>query len=259
MPTRDHCVQNVATQTEAGGFCRDEYQDFMTYFARPLIQKHIGERYALPESRTEKLPGCDQTFCEVVDTMRTKLQGAYECAVPGDTLVRDVPRGHWRVHNKVPLSAYKPTTGAGEWPFFVTVDRSTAHSFWIVYNKVHLDTPGIPLLQLLRVPPRGHDIHQIVEHAIGAMKVHVYKVLGTARAAGLELSTALVRQAIIEGCALFTAASWAANLPRLVNCLTLVAADQGEEVPVTTVSKAGVERTSVQRGTGGGYCQPRCA
>jgi len=253
-----YCMQDAKDAREAGGFCRSEFQKFTEYFARRLIQKAIAARYALPESSTEKLPH-GQTFCEVVDTWRSQLAGAYECLRPYTTSVRNTEKGCWRTATNVPESAYKPTTGDGEWPFFVTLDRSTSHSFWITYKKKHLESPGIPLLQSLKVPPRGHDAHQIVEHAIGAMKGHVYKVLGQARARGEKLTTALVRQAIEEGCRLFTAASWAANLPRLWNCLRLIAAPKGQPMQITITLKSGRQRTSTQYGTGGGYCPPRCA
>ena len=121
------------------------------------------------------------TFCDIVDVWRSKLSGAYECIVPGETPVHQVPATHWRAFPHVPVEAYKPTTGAGQWPFFVTLDRSTAHSFWLKWHKEHLLEPGFPLLQVLKICPRGHDLHQIVEHAIGVIKSHVYKLLGDVR------------------------------------------------------------------------------
>lgn len=246
-------MQRADSVREAGGFCRAEFQAFVKYFATPLIQRAIGERYAWPESATEKLPH-GQTYCQVVDTWREQLQGAFECLVPASVGARYVPEQHWRAFDNVPCSAYKPTTGDGQWPFFASVDRSTCHSFWLdTKRQVHLEEPGIPLLQLIRMPPRGHDSHQVVEHAIGALKGHVTKRFNAARALGKQLTTAFMVQVMQEGSKLFTALSWERNLPKWRNCLRLIAAEEGMPVTVTMTTKAGKQRTSVQLGTGGGY------
>lgn len=246
-------MQVANNSREAQTICRAEFQKCAEYFISRLVQKAIGERYMRPESSTELLPH-GETFCQAVDGWRAKLQGAIECLLPAGA--RNSAK-HWRAYKNVPVSAYEPTTGEGQWPFFVSLDRGPAHSFWLVHDKVHLVKPGIPLLQLLKVPPRGHDIHQIVEHAIGVMKAWVYKCLGRARAEGVPITTALLSKIILEGCARFTAASWDSNLPRLWNCLRIIAAPKGQPVQVTVTSKSGKQRTSMQLGTGGGYCPPR--
>lgn len=244
---------------ESTAICREEWQAFCKYFVSPLVQKSIAERYARPESATEVLPDADgMTFRQVVDHWRQKLDGAYACVAPHTARVKEVRSdGQWRAYKNVPPEAYKPTTGAGQQPFFVTADRSGCHSFWLVLDKVHLSEPGIPLLQLIKAPPRGHDWHQIVEHAIGALKGYVYRCFGAARARGHALTTKLVAEAIAEGAKLFTAASWAANLPRLLTCLRLIAAPEGQLVEVTVITKAGKRRTSMQKGTGGKYAPVR--
>lgn len=250
-------MQTADSVREAGGFCRSEFQAFCKYFAVRLIQRAIAERYALPESATVKLPH-GQTFCQTVDTWREQLQGAHECLVPSSVPATEVPPGHWRAFKNVPTSAYKPTTGEGEWPFFVSLDRSSCHSFWTGNKrKVHLEEPGIPLLQWLKMPPRGHDVHQIVEHAIGALKNYVNKVFGHARALGRALTTALMVQAMKEGSKLYTAESWDRNFPKLMNCLRIIAAEEGMPVEMTITTKAGKQRKTVQPGTGGGYAPVR--
>lgn len=246
------CVQNVDGATEAGGFCRDEFQAFCKYFANPLIQLKLRERY---DEKSDELVTATQTFNDVVDDWRAKLQGAYDCMLPGSTKVKDV-RGAWKGYKNVPRSAYKPTTAEDQMPFFVTIDRSTAQNFWVQNKKKHLAEPGIPLLQIIKMPPRGHDLHQIVEHAIGAMKSHVYRVLGEARQKGKQLTTALAVRAVQEGIKLFTAKSWDANLLRLLECLQIVAAPFGEIVRFERRDENEEIFHIEVRGTGGGYCPP---
>lgn len=245
-------MQNVDGATEAGGFCRDEFQAFCKYFANPLIQRKIRERY---EKESEEKVTSTQTFNQVVDDWRQKLQGAYDCMLPGSAYVRDV-RGAWKGYKNVERSAYKPTTAEGQMPFFVTIDRSTAQNFWVVNKKKHLQYPGIPLLQIIKMPPRGHDLHQIVEHAIGAMKTHVYKVLGAARSQGKQLTTALAARAVQEGIKLFTPQSWDANLVRLQECLQIVAAPYGDVVRFERRDQDNQIFHIEVEGTGGGYCPP---
>ena len=246
----------AAGDVEASGFCREEFQAFMRYFASPLIQQAIKKRYKLRESGT--LPLWDgMTYREIVRTWRKKLTGAFECIMPGDTKVHKVPKTRWRAFPHVDTEAYRPTTGPGQWPFFVTLDRSTAHSFWLIYHKEHLLHPGVPLLQILRICPRGHDLHQIVEHAIGCIKSHVYKCLGEINHQfGRPLRTEDARRAVLEGAELYGPVAWSNNLPRLLDCLKLVSADWGVEVELEVVEGA-VTRTIVQFGTGGNYCPPK--
>ena len=87
-------VQTALSETEAGGFCREEFQAFTKYYANPLIQRAIRERYNKPESKVTKV-WQQMTFCDIVDAWRSKLSGAYECIVPGETPVHQVPATHW--------------------------------------------------------------------------------------------------------------------------------------------------------------------
>ena len=48
-------VQTALSETEAGGFCREEFQAFTKYYANPLIQRAIRERYNKPESKVTKV------------------------------------------------------------------------------------------------------------------------------------------------------------------------------------------------------------
>ena len=254
-------MQNVDGATEAGGFCREEFQAFCKYFANPLIQRKLKERYQKEKEQQEdparedpKLVTATQTFTQICDDWRAKLQGAYDCLHSCDTPVKGL-KG-WRAYKRVPVSAYKPTTAEDEIPFFVTLDRSTAQNFWIVNKRLHLSSPGFPLLQIIKMPPRGHDLHQIVEHAIGAMKSHVYRVLGAAREAGKQLTTALAARAVQEGIKLFTAESWDNNLVRLLECLQIVCAKRDEVVRFERKTLDGEVTYVETRGSYGGYCPP---
>lgn len=245
-------MQNVDGATEASGYCRDEWQHFTKYFLNPLVQKKIKERV--------EREGPDSEVAKAVREWRTKLDGAYACLreSPRDGGLqpkeRDCP-GTWFTARNVSKCAYKPTTGPAEVPFFVTIDRSTAQNWWIVNKKDHVEDPGVPLLQVVLMPTRGHDLHQIVEHAIGAWKTHVYKALHKARAQGKVLTTKLVSQAVAAGSKLFTAASWDKNLQRLKVAIKIIAADKGQIVRVPKRDRDGnkIGERDVP-GTGGGYC-----
>ena len=248
-------LQNVDGAAESGGFCRDEFQSFSKYFASPLIQQAIRKRY---EKGSSELVTADQTFCDVVDSWRAKLDGAFDCMLPGTTLVRDVG-GAWSASKHVPVSAYKTTTDEANnvMPYFVTLDRSTAQNFWVKAKKQHLEHPGFPVLQVIKMPPRGHDLHQIVEHAIGCIKSHVARVLGDARRMNRYLSTKMAADAVQAGCRKYTAEAWSKNLNRLLECLEVVAADRGQIIRFERIDRWGNMYEVIVRGTGGGYCPLR--
>ena len=117
------------------------------------------------------------SFCEIVDDWKAKLSGAFDLCMPHKTPQAERVQGAWIAEKNVPVSAYRPSA----WPYFLSYDRGTMHSWWTdTQQKVHLKLPGVPLMQFIRMPPRGHDLHQLVEHAIGAANGHVGKVLGKA-------------------------------------------------------------------------------
>ena len=244
------CAQKVDGVAEAGGFCREEFQAFSKYFADPLIQQAIQKRC---DEAGDVLVTDTQTFQQVVDSWRAKLQGAYDCMLPGTARAKDANRA-WSANRKVPQAAYKPTTGEGQMPYFVTLDRSTAQNFWVKNRKQHLEAPGFPVLQIIKMPPRGHDLHQIVEHAIGAMKSHVYRVLGEARQCGRVLTTAMAAEAVQAGILKYTAESWTKNLFRLLECVQIIAAERGELIQLKRKDQNDVEFFVEVRGTGGRYC-----
>lgn len=246
-------VQTVGDE-DAQAYCKDEFQAWSEHFARPLIQKAIGERYAA-EAGVE-----NSAFRATVDRWRQKLDGAFARCVPHDSQAEKGDT-YWKTCKNVPLSAYKPTTGAGEWPFLATIDRATVQNFWVVHERKHLHHPGLPLLQLIRMPPRGHDLHQLVEHAIGAMKGHVGRGLRAARRekGGVRnLTTQKVQELVREGCKLYDKDAWDANLPRLLQCIEVIATEKGKPTSVYVERKdaQGKKVKVMVRGTGGGYAPP---
>jgi hypothetical protein len=79
------------------------------------------------------------------------------------------------------------------------INPRLCHFFWLETILSHIGSretrAGVvtPLLQCIRVPPRAHDIHQIVEHVIEVVKCFVRKWLSTTLLSSLyvaSLSTA---------------------------------------------------------------------
>lgn len=240
----------TAKATEAQGFCRDEFQAYMKEFVNPLMQKTLHARFVRERQLGARAPKeCGgQRFVDVYKDWRLKLQSCYELLnVAGTPIEAD----RWQAWPNVPLSAYVPTSV----PYFVTIDRSTAHSFWLdTQQKVHVLAPGTPIMQIVRMPPHGHDLHQIAEHAIGTGKGHTHTKLSSARANALQLTTKLAHNAMIEGVKLYTKESWASNLDRLMTCLAIVAAPESELLTVSRTTKSGILKQKTVKGTAGGYC-----
>lgn len=240
-------------QEDAQGYCKEEYQAWCEHFAGPLIQQAIGKRYAAE--------AVGSAFRKTVDDWRQKLDAAYERCVEFGT---DAAKGdgYWKACKNVPRSAYQPTTAPGQWPFLATIDRATVQNFWIKHEVKHLEHPGLPLLQLIRMPPRGHDLHQLVEHAIGAMKGCVGRGLREARKSSggaSNLTTAKIIKLVEEGCELYGREAWDANLPRLLDCIKVIATPRGMRTGVF-VKRRDVRNGKVYEievmGTGGGYAPP---
>lgn len=203
--------------------------------------------------------GPNSKVAKAVADWRFKLDGAYERlrATPQNDKVGNKADnvGYWYAQKNVPREAYKPTTGEDQVPFFVTIDRSTAQNWWEENKKVHLRDPGVPLLQVIIMPTRGHDLHQIVEHAIGTWKGHVYKVLAEHRRKDRLLTTARVAAAVAEGIKLFGAEAWDNNLIRLQDCCRIVYANTNQDVVCGKRNNKGelIGQQTV-KGTAGGYC-----
>ena len=108
-------------------------------------------------------------------------------------------------------------------------------------------------MQLLAIPPRGHDIHQCVEHCIGCCKRHTSTALNASKRSLRDLRHADVQKMVIAGARLYTAESWLANLHKLVQCLRVISTPVKVVIPVTKISRTG-KKTEVHRsGTGGNY------
>jgi hypothetical protein len=230
---------------EAQGICKEEWKAFMKHFVDPLMQKAVLERLGREagespcyEGRTE---GKLYTFQDIVDNYHEKLADAYN----------GLEAKLWSPKAHVPRECYKPT----EVPYFLSIDNAPVHSFWEVYKKVHAIECGTSLLQLIRMPPHGHDLHQIVEHAIGVTKSHAKKKLR--ELAGLmahqEFSASMIYDAVQNGAKEFGVMAITNNLFRVKQCIKLVAAPA--QVPMTVVDGRGNVMHTV--GTGGHFCAPK--
>lgn len=189
------------------------------------------------------------SFCQIVDEWRAKLQGAYKLLVEHGT--KPAPQGAWFAELHVPRSAYKPR----EWPYFVTYDRGTMHSWWSdTKQQKHVPRPGVPLMQIVRTPPRGHDVHQLAEHSIAPIKGHVNKVFKKARMGNHKLTTALGYRAVQDGCKRYHAGSWGKNWWKLRECLFIVGADKGTKLRLWRRMNNQTVKWQVVEGLGGDYC-----
>lgn len=258
-------VQVSSGDREASGLCREEYQAFLQHFAGPLIQQKVRERYLDPVRSQERFArdmdgtsGATMSFAEIYELHRTMLHSAFKCCKDYGTCTakRAKQEGLWCTAKHVPRSAYALT----EVPFYLSIDNASCHSFWLgTTQNVHLAEPGIPLLQLIRIPPRGHDLHQQVEHSIGVSKRHVRArircahreknpFLNLAHGSGHAQCRDILLWAC-EGAKLYTAQSWELNLDRLCIALCIVA---GEEHVRVSFAYKGKQYEAL--GTAGGYC-----
>lgn len=276
-------MQTVAGN-EASGLCKEEYQAFMLYFVRPLVERAVRERLAR-ENAMEPAPtytvrrlkelggkgtgeqdGVEHTLQEICDFWKAELNGAWVALLNEKWL----PHIHAESGFHVQFSAYKPTCwrehssqdASSVVPFFVTLDNCGVHSHWLSNAKGkivgHEQQPGVPLLQRPTMPPQGHDAHQVVEHAIGATKGFVSTAMARAVRDNAPLSCKMLHEAVLEGAKLFTADSLARNLIRLRRCMRVVAAAKGDKIEwlEESVSIHGYWRGPMMRhalGTAGGF------
>ena len=241
-------MQKTVKGAEAHGLSKDEVQAFMQHFVAPLVQKTLRERY---DQESSEVVCNGKTFNAIYDEWRDLLHATYNRIQPYEGEDPD----RWRAAKDVPLKAYEPT----DVPFFVTIDRAPAHSFYVGAGyKHHLRDCGVPLLQLLIMPVRGHDLHQIVEHTIGCAKAHANRVLGAARANDVQPTTEMCYKAVMDGSKLYTADSWDRNLRRLQICLRIIASPRNETLQVDLVRLDRWQNEHIRvvkvNGTYGGYC-----
>lgn len=211
-------MQNAKGE-EATAFCREEFQDFMQFFLGPLIQKSIAARLAKAEAAIQKVCCVDGKFltlAEVVTGWQSRLQQAYQ----------GLQKGLWSAKPNVPWECYRPTA----LPFFLTMDNAAYHSFYWGSGKERRHMPCLgpllSLLQIFRPPPHGHDLHQIVEHAIGIAKREAKRIMRDAVRSGIPLTTDLMYVATQRGSRGMTAGSWDSNLVQMMHCLRVVAGNR---------------------------------
>lgn len=235
-------MQKANLKDEASGLCREEFQWFLRYFVDPLLQKTVRDRMQEePNAKKCMLNGVKVTFKELVDYWAKQLALAYDALTQG--LWTSWAKGACAIANNL----YLPTLT----PYFLSFDRSTAHSFWAdTQQTIHISRADlrVSLLQLIRICPHGHDIHQIPEHAIGCIKGFVRRGIAEAVKNGKELTMDYIFTLVHEGKELYTADSWDANLERFWHAVNIVARDVHEEYCFTYK-----KHDRRERGTAGNY------
>lgn len=198
-------------------------QDFLRYFVNPLAEKCIKQRmHREAQMQNPPMYCCDGKhvpFAEVVEHWKHLLQAAY----------RGLEVGAWHPFRGVYKSCYRPT----ETPYFLSYDNASAHSFWRdTAQKKHMTRCEmvVSLLQIIRISPKGHDIHQAVEHSIGAIKRHVAAELVQATLHQEPIGTDLLWDLVQDGKLKYSAASWKANMVKLTWALEVIAADHTEMI-----------------------------
>lgn len=100
---------------------------------------------------------------------------------------------------------------------------------------------GIPNEQIV-LPKYSPDLHQVIEHRFGPLKLHLvqqlYRFGWEALAAG---GMGLLRQLVVNFCRTITPAQIQSDLPRLINCYKIVAAKCTETVLINGRHVQGVE------------------
>ena len=217
-------MQNEAGK-KAEGFCKSEMQAVFKYLVHPLLELHINRRM-IREDSMQEVPlywcgGRQVPFSGVVAHWKQQLQAAYV----------GLQNKAWHSSPGVEVECYKPTTTA----YFLSFDNAPAHSLWInLKAKKHLSREQMPLslLQLIRICPKGHDVHQHVEHSIGVIKVSVAKELCRSAELDEPLNTDLVWELVQDAKTSYHAGSWKDNLVKLRAALKVIAADSGEAVVI---------------------------
>lgn len=200
-------------------------QAVFKYLVHPLIELHIQKRI-LKESKMQPVPlylcgGRYVPLSRVAAHWKKQLNAAY----------RGLQNNAWHASPGVDIECYKPT----DTTYFLSFDNAPAHSLWVnLKAKQHLSRQDMPLslLQLIRICPKGHDLHQHVEHSIGVMKAAVAKELVRAACLDEPLNTDLVWELVQDAKARYHDGSWRENMVKLRAALRVVAADHGEQVQI---------------------------
>ena len=231
-------VQTTDGVTTAQGLCREEWQAFCKYFLHPIMEKAVLDRLRAEADggKTYACAGQQVTFAGLVEYWKTQLLAAYQ----------GLRQGLWKTAPNVSMENYKPTL----LPYFLSYDNCTAHSFWVNKGKQHLSRQEIPLslLQLIRVAPCGHDMHQVVEHAIGVIKGHAHREMAKAGKEGVTLTSDMLFKAVQEGAKRFGPDSLDNNLVRLNHALNVISRELDD--PYDFVYKGKTYRVF---GTAGSY------
>lgn len=212
----------TGTGKDAAGLVKEEVQLWFTHFLHPYIQKMMAEE-------VQQNPH----FAAIHQEWKDTVQRTYDAGVDRK----------WTPPPRVPLVHYQPN----DYCCLLTMDNCPSHSMWAVYNQ-EFRFCGISLLCLLRMPPNGHDLHQIPEHAIGCIKGHVGRQLAEWCTTGRDVTCEDVVNWVDQGTQLYGLAAIQANMLRLRHCLRLITADR--DTLVTVVIK---DQVKVLRGLKGRY------
>lgn len=221
----------------------------MHYLVKPLILQQVNHRSTLGEDATVS----GVSMKQVVETWGRRLHEAYEA----------LKQKKWKTFSgathQEDLRAYKPTA----LPFFLSMDNAWSYSFWKdSKGKEFADPVPIPMLQCVPIPPRGHDLHQMPEHAIGCIKGNFMRAFKCVDVLMSEYSHYDFQDIVNSGQRLYGADAWRANIKRWYTCCLLVGTPTNRFVDLNSDSMVAEGSSSKGRkrgrherpGTGGDYC-----
>ena len=236
---------------KAEGPCREEFQAIMQYLVKPLILQQVHNRRSL--GKEETISG--KTMQTVISEWGKRLQDAHEA----------LTQKKWSTFSgathEEDVRAYKPT----ELPFFLSFDNAWSYSFWKDAKQKIFATPmPIPFLQCVHIAPRGHDLHQMPEHAIGCIKGHFTRHFANVDVLLSDLSHACFQKVVLAGAELYGKDAWRANIERWYKCCLFVGSPTNFTISIDrdltcSRSRRGKRKRCelVERsGLGGSYCYP---
>jgi uncharacterized protein Usg len=239
--------------TAPGALCKEEFQDFMIHFVHPLLVKDVKDRLIQEAQGKKMFRVSELPLQEVVDYWQGQLHGAYLALLAEQ----------WSVDatHKATAAAYKFDADAT--PYMLTLDNCTVYSFLGRQTRHSLALDLLfpfSLLQIYHVPPHGHDLHQIVEHAIGVIKKAVQSWMDKHDTAQIKkLKHRAIQDQAVLSSARYTNISWRKNVHRLSVCLQLVAADRSTMIQPSEMrlvdGKMVIHNVGTpKRGLCGSYC-----
>lgn len=266
----------TANDDEARNLTKAEYQAFHALYVLPLLRRKLKRRLER-ENGMENVPVYPTSYAEhPEDPQKEQITGHASLQQISDYHTAQLEGSFAGLMHKAwdrapgtQFHHYEPTTIAhpGEPPPYLTEDNAGSYSLWEGNLKEQAKSThklvqdiGMPLLQRITVPPKGHDAHQIVEHGIGTTKGHANRGMCTAVRNGEALTLGMLYDLLLEGGRLFTATAVLHNIARLRACMRVVSAQTDEVVKfeheVRRTLKEGTHwevRSEFAQGTAGGF------